>query len=248
MATARNQPIGYVLYEGPSMLDGSPIVVILTGTGRKGSANEKTGNMLQTYILRRDMLPTEAVKSGADSALCGQCPHRPSTGGACYVNVGQGPQAIYRAWLRGAYPVLLYPETVVRGRVVRIGAYGDPAAAPVGIWADLLQGTAGHTGYTHQWANPQGAALRSLVMASVDSETEALQARALGWRTFRVTVPGAQPGPGEFTCPASSEAGKRSTCAQCQACDGALRGSRKASPVIVVHGSKQRRFIALAVA
>ena len=41
---------------------------------------------------------------------------------------------------------------------------------------------------------------------------------------------------GEFVCPASAEAGKRKTCAECKACSGAKLGGRNASPVIVVHG------------
>ena len=39
---------GYVIYKGPSLLDGAPIVVIAV----IGSGNTKTGDMVQTYILR----------------------------------------------------------------------------------------------------------------------------------------------------------------------------------------------------
>ena len=41
---------------------------------------------------------------------------------------------------------------------------------------------------------------------------------------------------GEFVCPASAEAGKRLTCAQCRACNGAKRGGRNVSPAIIWHG------------
>ena len=41
------QANGVILYEGPSMLDGAPIVVIATGI-RTGSTNVKTGAMIQT--------------------------------------------------------------------------------------------------------------------------------------------------------------------------------------------------------
>ena len=44
---------GVVLYEGPSVLDGAPIAVIAT----LKSANVKTGDMIQTWIIRSDMHP-----------------------------------------------------------------------------------------------------------------------------------------------------------------------------------------------
>ena len=82
------------------MLDGAPIVVIATTK----SSNRKTGDMVQTWILRSDIKPTEASKAGADASICGDCKHRWSLGGACYVNIGQGPGAIFRAYKRGNYP------------------------------------------------------------------------------------------------------------------------------------------------
>ena len=51
---------GVILYQGPSLLDGAPIVVILTFS----TDNAKTGDMLQTWILRADMPPTVAIQSG----------------------------------------------------------------------------------------------------------------------------------------------------------------------------------------
>ena len=67
-------PNGRVLYEGPSMLDGVPIVVIATGFA-ESSANDKTGAMIQTWILRQDIPPHHAFKSGEGSSVCGGCPH-----------------------------------------------------------------------------------------------------------------------------------------------------------------------------
>src|SRR5215469_6722148 len=62
--SAAVKPSGFVVYEGPSMLDGAPIVCILTGLG-KDSRNEKTGGGLyQTWILRRDINPIAATHSG----------------------------------------------------------------------------------------------------------------------------------------------------------------------------------------
>jgi hypothetical protein len=250
MATT-NKPTGYVLWQGPSMLDGAPIVAIaITSSG-----NRKTGNMLQTYILRADVKPTEALRTGQDASICGDCKHRPINGGACYVVVAQGPTVVYKTWQAGKYPHIAQTAesdregmaNLGRDRMVRLGTYGDPAAVPVWVWQALTRNAQGRTGYTHQWATKAGrqgaGALRLLVMASVDNAAELAAARADGWRTFRVRGDAEPIAEREFTCPASEEAGKRTTCADCGACDGAQRGAGKASPVIVVHGAKARRFV-----
>jgi hypothetical protein len=224
---------GIVFYRGPSMLDGSPIVGIAVGLA-DGSTNRKTGAMVQTYILRADVSPVDAVKSGADASICGACPHRgdgTGKGRTCYVNVGQGPGAVYRTLRAGKYPDGM-PN--LAGRVVRLGTYGDPAAIPADVWHALLTGVTARTGYTHQWRVARFAYLRAYCMASVDNEPEAIQARADGWRTFRVVLPGHMARmPSESVCPASAEAGKLLTCAQCLACGG---GDRRGSIAIAAHG------------
>ena len=71
--TGRN---GLVLYKGPSVLNGAPIVVIATGLqaarrhARRG-VNTKTGAMVQVYILAGGRDPVRAHRIGADAALCG---------------------------------------------------------------------------------------------------------------------------------------------------------------------------------
>lgn len=238
------KPSGWVLWRGPSLLGGAPIAVIATTK----SENAKTGNMVQTYILRSDVTPLSALKSGADSAICGNCKLRPANGGGCYVNVFQAPQGVYRKLERGGYPLTADIPAVARGRLVRLGSYGDPAAVPAHVWKQLVSQAAGHTGYTHQWNNPelpaeQMVALRSLCMASVDSEAERLSAAKQGWRTFRVRSPGEPVQLGEFVCPASDEADNARSCSACKACDGASPGTRKASPVIIVHGPRAVKFM-----
>lgn len=158
-----------IIYRGPSLIDNAPIVVVAIGT----STNSKTGNMLQTYILRDDMSPVAAVRSGNDASICGGCIHRgdgkTGKGRTCYVNLGHGPRAVY-AKLNGKNP---YPKArsesdiaaMGRGRYVRLGTYGDPAAVPVYVWHALLSLSTGHTGYTHQWRSDRlGNPLAGLVM------------------------------------------------------------------------------------
>ncbi len=249
------KPTGYVLYRGPSLLDGAPIVAIAI----TGSSNRKTGNMVQTYILRDDVSPCDALKSGADASICGDCKHRPALGGACYVVVPQGPTSVWKTYKRGAYPSLadvITPSNVYgkrdnavallgKGRAVRLGTYGDPAAVPALVWEALTAECDKRTGYTHQWRTEAARDLRALCMASCDTPEEREEARAAGWRTFRVMLPDELVGEGEFACPASEEQGKRTTCAKCGACNGATRGTAQASPAIIAHGSKARRFIAV---
>lgn len=200
------KPNGVILYEGPSLLDGAPIVVIAIGLNSP-STNRKTGAMIQTYILRSNVEPTAAVASGGDKSICGDCRHRGARGKGrtCYVNVGQGPLGVYRAYRRGRYPGISdtnYRSDIGDGRIVRLGTYGDPAAVPVYVWHQLLIGAKGHTGYTHQWRTAVG--LKSLCMASCDTCAESLEAQSLGWRTFRVDMVGTGTGvTGESLCPAS---------------------------------------------
>jgi hypothetical protein len=241
------KPTGFILYDGPSLIDDRPIVAIAIVK----SKNDKTGNMVQTYILRSDIAPTLALKSGDDSSVCGRCKHRPIFGGKCYVNVGHGPLAVFNAYKRGNYPRATDTATLGVGRMVRLGTYGDPYAVPADVWQALISRADGHTGYTHQWlrmrssdlaAMSQARALRDIVMASVDDPAEHALARQDGWRTFRVRGDDSEPLlPREFVCPASHESGKRLHCAECGACDGAGKHPNAATVTIVVHGPRAPR-------
>tara|TARA_R110000868_G_scaffold408054_1_gene690195 strand:- start:314 stop:1060 length:747 start_codon:yes stop_codon:yes gene_type:complete len=236
------RPSGIIIYRGPSQIDGAPIVAILTGIDGK-ARNRKTGLVLQTWIMRDDVAPHVALKTGQDASVCGDCIHRPANGGACYVRVFQAPLVVWKAAQRGVYAQaadLNEIASVAAGRIVRLGSYGDPAAVPVAIWRALVSGAAAHTGYTHQWRNAPG--LADLCMASADSPEEAALAQAQGWRTFRVRAPYEPVMAREFVCPASKEAGAKTDCAACRACGGTA-SKAKASPVIIAHGATARRFI-----
>jgi len=73
---------------------------------------------------------------------------------------------------------------------------------------------------------------------------ELMDARADGWRTFRVRQADGKPEfSHEMKCPASAEMNKRLTCDTCMACSGGV-GTKKASVTIIVHGSLKNRFAA----
>jgi hypothetical protein len=241
-----------IVYDGPSIIDGKPIVVILTGLA-DSSENAKTGNLVQSFIIRSDVEPHTALKTGDDASVCGLCPHRPilaqTTGDApCYVRVGESVLSVYRAYRRGSYAratSIDQARALLQGRKLRLGTYGDPAAAPVELWQLLVSLSAGHVGYTHQWQSVgfDARAWSPLVMASVDTAAEAAQATAMGMRYFRVSI-GVDRQPLEVTCPASIEGGRKAQCSDCMLCAGTSKQAR--SIVIADHAAgHEKRVISI---
>jgi hypothetical protein len=236
----------YVIYDGPSLIDGKPIVAI----AQVKSGNRKTGDMVQTWILRSDIDPISASRTGEDISICGDCPHKgkPSdkdkgwaVGRSCYVNLLFAPNGVYKAYKRGSYPIAAGHDAIRAiglGLGVRLGSYGDPAAVPEYIWRSLTSAAEFVTAYTHG-ANT----MADMVMTSADNAVQASDAWNKGERTFRVVssldklIKGK-----EILCPASEEAkemsGKAVTCASCKLCGG---NSVKAKSIaIVAHGAAKR--------
>ena len=115
-----------------------------------------------------------------------------------------------------------------RGRFVRVGTYGDPAAVPSDVWDELLSEAETWTAYTHQkpWRP-------DIAMQSADSYTEARMHWRAGRRTFRVIANlGQLDQTHEALCPASKEAGRRVQCTACKLCKG---GKLAKSIAIVEH-------------
>lgn len=223
-----------IFYRGPSQLTGDPIVGVLSGL-TLDSENTKTGHMLQTWILRPDMTPTEAIASGQDRAICGDCRLRGDGihGRGCYVTWWQAPKMIQQALHKRPYVDPWELRDQVRGEWIRVGAYGDPAALPLSVWAALLSRAGGWVGYTQQWKTCDPG-FKFLVMASVHSPDEQAEAVVRGWRTYRVRQPDSPLAPGEIICPASDEAGHKLTCQRCGVCQGA--GVARPNATILPHG------------
>lgn len=245
-----------IAWEGRSLFDGAPIAVVVSNIGNVYSKNPKCGKfMAQATILRTDVHPQDAILSGADYAVCGDCKHRGyavvngrgmlvSTR-SCYVVV-KGMISIYHALKRGAY-TRLEPRAIseqVRHRAVlrgtptalRMGSYGDPAAVPVWVWSGLARDVKTVTGYTHQWRRCDQS-LKTLMLASVDTPEEAREAQAMGWRTFRILTPDQKLAPTEIMC---RNVRTGATCQVCGMCAGtALKAKHVAMPL---HGSKRVHF------
>jgi hypothetical protein len=241
---------GAIFYRGPSLLTGDQIVGVATGL-EGDSHNAKTGPMVQAWILRPDMAPMDAVRENVDDAICGTCALRGRGGHdrKCYVTPWLGPYKVWKRFADGGYIDASWRDlhALVEGRHLRLGAYGDPGAIPFEVWRALLVKTAGWVGYTHAWrvCDPR---LKTIVMASVDTENEFHLAHLAGWRTFRVRLATDEllsiknigdrhtnyRIPLEFICPASDEAGHTTTCQACQLCRGTSSPAR--SVAIVAHG------------
>lgn len=226
---------GFIIDRGFSPFDGDPYVAILT----LKSSNRKTGDMAQVYIIRPDVHPVDAINSGNDAAICGDCPHRRKWNTAegkytrsCYVNVAQSVQSVYKAYKRGAYTditdcasatelvsrLLSFKVKLSKLRI-RWGAYGDPAMINPKVvrWFNLI--SVAHTGYTHQWRFAWAEPFKGVFMASCDSFADYMEASAAGWKTFAVVPKGSTPYSGKL-CPATAD-NSQAQCLTCKLCDGA---------------------------
>jgi hypothetical protein len=230
---------GAVIHRGPSQLDGQPIVVVAIWS----SKNRKTGDMLQTYIMRSDIDPLTANKYGEDYSICGNCALRgtptldPTKKQAedrpCYVVLGQGPTVVWNGLQRGIYPDYTNRQqrrALGRGRMVRIGTYGDGAAAPRFVWDDLLFEAEGHNAYSHNGGDPR------IYMQSADTLPQAQAAWSSGFRTFRVVHDTSHLQPNEILCPSS----RGVQCVDCRLCGGTQVKAK--SIAIVVHGNGAKHF------
>ena len=220
------------VWRGPSPYNGETIRATIS----RGSLNKKTGYLDSMWIHVDGVAPSEAVETGRDSAVCGDCPHRPGGSlGDCYATQGQ-------SWMGGQSHARSISRDYDRGRshVLRLGAYGDPAMLPESVVAGEVRKYRGRAlGYTHQWQHAWAGWARAYCMASADSMDQAREAQAAGWRTFRVSYDGEMM-PGEILCPSD----KGVQCADCGLCDG-KRGpdDRRKNIAILAHGARSQPLL-----
>ena len=225
-----------ILYEGPRLIDGQPIVAIATYSDK----NTKTGLMVQTYILCQNIDPRDANKTGQDFSICGNCPlkgiptmdpkRKLAEKRKCYVRIDQGSLIVWKAYQKGSYPKTNDISELGRGRMVRLGTYGDPAAVPSYVWHQLLEEAIGHTAYSHQ--NDIIPIDKKIFMGSADSLEHAKKFWNDNIRTFRVIQNLDEIQDNEILCPASKEAGRKSTCAKCKLCSGTSSNSKKSIAIV----------------
>lgn len=209
-------PNGVIVWEGASLFDRSPIVLILTGL-ENPSTNRKTGQMIQSFVLRQDMLPWDAIESGKDVAVCGQCPLKRRI---CYLD----PRSLNNVWRKykaGGYPPVTQQELnrmKNRHQLLRVTAYGEATAVPYEVWEHLMGYCEFGTGYTHQWetCDPRW---KQHLRASLETPKAAIQAQKQGWRTFRIIHPEEPLLPNEILCKHVTH--EWIQCEDCKLCNGA---------------------------
>jgi hypothetical protein len=284
---------GIIMWRGLSAIDGTPIVVVATKFDA-ASKNDKTGEMVQTYILP-DPHAAGIVVNGSTPAkindwlrstgavsICGDCPHAwqqvegssPAhyEKGACYVLEYKAPAAVLGAIFRASYPEAggdfpaEWIPMLAAGLAVRLGSYGDPAAADPQPLIDLVSRAKTRTGYTHMWkskyplARANAEALRPYVMASCDSMEDYAEATRLRYRAFLITPKGRDYSSrsllsvgahivGAMICPASEPflalTGRKTTCENCGSCSGTEgKGANHPNVFIPAHGKTASRFAA----
>lgn len=245
---------GFVLYDGPSLLNPNKNIIAVLTNLQRPSKNPKTGPMANLWLLVKDIAPHVAAATGDDHAICGTCPLRTilryikgklKQHRKCYVRPNQAALSVWKAFHRGRYQ---HDNPTILPRNVRLGAYGEPVAIPLHI-VQTIANQVRVTGYTHQWRTMKD--YRPYLMASIETPDEYREAKAAGWRTFRsIPSPSSPLFPNEILCPATKEGGNRTTCNDCCLCDGSrpyhrngtTRPDRRKDIVVLAHGPGKHLF------
>lgn len=244
------------IHEGPSEFDGTKIRAYLYA-----HENSKTNTSVGLTIAPADAVNYFDVRrSGGDVAVCGSCPARaPSSGGdgSCYVGNGSRIGLSLRGMLAkginlpvdGTVEDIRYLLKHLRIEQLRSSVWGDAAALPPDVWGNVEEAAkmrdVAILGYTHGWTSlgfDRIVHLRATHVASVETPLQRLQAKAAGWRTFRVSRIGERPLQGEeFHCPAALERGHKTQCSSCMACGSVGNEQERRDALIWVHNTAGRR-------
>jgi len=232
----QNYENGIILWE-----DWNVVAIATTG-----SLNSKTGDMVQIWLLDRNLHPVENIQTRKDASLqCKGCPF--ASGKGCYV-APMPLMAIWNKYQRNDYPRLAFGspewESFWKGKRVRFGAYGNPSLLPLCVVESIAGLAKKHTGYFHNWQTlsiDEAKAYGRFFMASCEPWNIA-KAHKLGLRTFTVLPEGAVTEGYGIECLADS---KGMTCAECGLCDGTERSAKRSKALpsvwIKAHGFKTRK-------
>jgi hypothetical protein len=116
-----------------------------------------------------------------------------------------------------------------QGTYVRFGTYGEPSLHPIKMIEEMSNVADNWTGYTHQWMRND---LSKFFMASTHDIEGEIVARLKGYRSYIATESKIN---GIVNCPASKEAGMKSTCSKCNLCSGTLGTKSNKSIYILNH-------------
>lgn len=204
-----------------------------------GSANTKTGDSVQVWILPKSWVFEGEKAMMDDEASCMDCPHSKQKNRSCYVRKGFAEyglkskvKSLFSAQKEGRLDILPIDQLVplegdkVKGKFIRFGAYGEPVLLGENVVKSLVSLASNFTGYTHQWHIAKYDWARKYFMASVETEALMNKANSVGFRTFRVRSKSDLITDKEVVCPASKEAGRKVTCNNCALCKGTLSSAK----------------------
>jgi hypothetical protein len=210
-------------------------------TNRKISAGKE--KILQVYSFSDAQLNyvAESVKQGVKvnakqffdlaEAVCFDCPFRAYL--KCYTHKYQqyaGFLSMLKSISREFKNVQEIPSIhllekkiveISNDKYIRFGTYGEPTLIPFNLVSNMVKASKSHTGYTHQWSKKPDYS--AFFMASTHNEGQANMAQKLGFRSFIATDKKLE---NAVVCPASNEAGFKSTCEKCGLCSGQRKGTK----------------------
>lgn len=208
--------------------------------------NSRSEKLVQTYTFSKKQY--ELVSSGLNDGMktffsnadtnCLDCVF--NSFGACYthkfnqyigfISMLKSIARKYPTW--ESIPTEYNLNTLIKmstNRYVRFGSYGEPSLHPQEVLGGIVKSSKSWTGYTHQWKNNE---LGNYFMASTHSKEESLMASVLGYRSFIVSDDKQD---SSVNCPASKEAGYKSSCNKCNLCSGVLGTKTKKDIFIITH-------------
>lgn len=220
-----------ILWEGQSLFDGEDLVVLASGF-QLPSQNEKTGDMVQVSYFVRHTPPLEALRSGKDSTVCGDCPLR---GDICYVQLEQGVGNTWQSWNDGKVLDAVEADyEYLKSVEVRYGAYGDPASVPFDISSEWHGSV--WTGYTHAWRYCDQR-YSTLLHASVEDKDGYVLAKTMGWESYRIIEDEDERMDTEVMC--LNHTNPEIQCVECGLCSGTSTRARR-DIANKVHGTKYK--------
>jgi len=184
------------------------------------STNTKTGDVIQQWITPKKWEGDKSKKVDVykSQAVCNGCPLLKS----CYVKKGMAGMGLRSTSKSTNHMQGCEKDNLekFKGKFIRFGAFGEPVLAGNDAIKSIASVVDNWTGYTHQWRDLKYHWANRYLMASVEHEKRKAEANAIGYRTFRVGKSLDEILPDEVLCPASKEAGKKLTCAECKLCNG----------------------------
>jgi hypothetical protein len=210
----------------------------------KLSENDKLGiavPIVGTYHFSEEQVINNDIT--LDSLNCMDCPFSYNSGDeVCYTHKGNQYLGLL-SMLRGLHRRydMIHPRNDklfdmfidnISGEpidLVRFGVYGEPVLLPFDYIPRLVKLTRSYTGYTHQWHKDEYQIYKAYFMASTHGSISQAVANGMGWRVFNVGITD-----DGINCPASKEAGKKTTCAKCALCGG-TEGKGKTNVFIKQH-------------